>query len=109
MVAEPAEDARSAIMRARSISRSEERRRPSCSTSLTAITDGTLAKREFTRPAHRQDFAAADTDKDGNSDKMISRARWKKRFNAANPDNDGTIDDKELKTDAGRSLARLLK
>jgi len=32
-----------------------------------------------------------------------------KRFNAANPDNDGTIDAKELKTAPGRSLARLLK
>jgi hypothetical protein len=32
-----------------------------------------------------------------------------KRFKAADPDNDGTIDAKELKGPAGRSLVRLLK
>ena len=32
-----------------------------------------------------------------------------KRFKAADPDNDGTIDAKELKNAAGRSLAPLLK
>jgi hypothetical protein len=31
-----------------------------------------------------------------------------KRFKAADPDNEGTIDGKELKSAAGRSLARLL-
>jgi hypothetical protein len=31
------------------------------------------------------------------------------RFNAANPDNDGTLDMKELNTPAGRALLRLLQ
>jgi hypothetical protein len=31
------------------------------------------------------------------------------RFNAANPDADGTLDAKELKSKAGRALLRLLK
>jgi hypothetical protein len=32
-----------------------------------------------------------------------------KRFTAANPDNDGTLDAKELKSSAGKSLVRLIK
>jgi hypothetical protein len=32
-----------------------------------------------------------------------------RRFNAANPDRDGTLDDKELNTRAGLALLRLLK
>jgi EF hand len=32
-----------------------------------------------------------------------------KRFNAADPDKDGTIDPKEIKSAAGRSLVQLLK
>lgn len=31
------------------------------------------------------------------------------RFKAADPDNDGTLDAKELKTPAGQALAKLLK
>jgi hypothetical protein len=31
------------------------------------------------------------------------------RFNAANPDKDGTLDAKELRSTAGRALLRLLK
>jgi hypothetical protein len=31
------------------------------------------------------------------------------RFNAANPDKDGTLDAKELNSRAGRSLLRLLR
>jgi len=38
-----------------------------------------------------------------------AKTALEKRFNAANPDNDGTIDAKELKSAAGKSLARLLK
>jgi hypothetical protein len=30
------------------------------------------------------------------------------RFNAANPDNDGTLDTKELRSPAGRNLLRLV-
>jgi hypothetical protein len=32
-----------------------------------------------------------------------------KRFNAANPDRDGTLDSRELRTKAGQALLRLLK
>jgi hypothetical protein len=31
------------------------------------------------------------------------------RFNAANPDKDGTLDAKELRSPAGRALLRLMK
>jgi hypothetical protein len=31
------------------------------------------------------------------------------RFNAANPDKDGTLDDKELRSRAGQALLRLMK
>jgi EF hand len=42
-------------------------------------------------------------------DKNEFLALVEKRFKAADPDNDGTIDAKELKGPAGRSLVRLLK
>jgi EF hand len=49
------------------------------------------------------------TPNDGTLDKNEFLALVEKRFKAADPDNDGTIDAKELKSAAGRSLVRLLK
>ena len=46
---------------------------------------------------------------DGTLDKNEFLALVEKRFKAADPDNDGTIDAKELKNAAGRSLVPLLK
>ena len=73
--------------------------------------DGTLDKRELRGRLNAKDFAAADPDHDhdGTLDKNEFLALVEKRFNAANPDNDGTIDAKELKSSAGRSLVLLLK
>ena len=69
--------------------------------------DGTLDKRELRGRLNAKDFAASDPD--GTLDKNEFLALVEKRFKAADPDNDGTIDAKELKSAAGRSLAPLLK
>jgi len=42
-------------------------------------------------------------------DKNEFLAIVEKRFKAADPDNDGTIDAKEFRSAAGRSLVRLVK
>jgi Ca2+-binding EF-hand superfamily protein len=53
--------------------------------------------------------AAADHDNDRTLDKNEFLALVEKRFKVADPDNEGTIDAKELKSAAGNSLVRLLK
>ena len=49
---------------------------------------------------------------DPDNDKTISKDEYlafvEVAFKRANPDNDGTLDAKELKTPAGRALLRLL-
>jgi Ca2+-binding EF-hand superfamily protein len=52
---------------------------------------------------------AADPDKDGTLTMDEYLAIVTQRFNAANKDNDGTLDAKEIKTFAGRALLQLLK
>lgn len=71
--------------------------------------DGTLDKKELRGRLSAKDFAAADPDKDGTLDKPEFLAVVEQRFTAADPDKDGTIDAKELKSAAGKSLAKLLK
>jgi hypothetical protein len=52
---------------------------------------------------------AADPDHDKTLTKDEYLALVERRFNAANPDRDGTLDAKELKTKAGRALLKLLR
>jgi Ca2+-binding EF-hand superfamily protein len=70
--------------------------------------NGALNKRELGGRVTPQEFAATDADKNG----MLSKAEYlgivEKRFKAANPDNDGTLDEKELASRNGRALLRLL-
>jgi hypothetical protein len=73
---------------------------------LDADHDGTLDKKEF---LGKKTFAKADPDKDGTIDKDEYLALVEKRFNAADTDHDGTLSKAELKSPAGRALARLLK
>src|SRR5262249_35990362 len=106
MVAEPAKNARSGQRRH---GRSHRRvQLPSCSTSLTAIT---------TEPSTDANCAAGSTARISprptpttrTLDKNEFLALVEKRFKSADPDNDGTIDAKEFKSAAGRSLVQLLK
>ena len=55
------------------------------------------------------EFQAADKDKDGTLHKVEYASIVAQRFHAANPDNDTTIDAKELRTAAGDRLTQLLK
>ncbi|HET7889357.1 MAG TPA: EF-hand domain-containing protein [Bradyrhizobium sp.] len=71
--------------------------------------DGTLSKRELAGRLSAGELAAADPDHDGTLSLDEYLAVVEKRFNAANRDNDGTLDAKELRTPAGRALLRLLK
>ena len=57
-----------------------------------------------------KDWAVADPDNDNNdTSKDEYLAYVETLFKQADPDNDGTIDAKELKSPAGRELLRLLK
>lgn len=50
-----------------------------------------------------------DPDRDGTLTLDEYLAVVEQRFNAANPDKDGTLDAKELNSRAGRALLRLLR
>ena len=51
---------------------------------------------------------AADPDNDGTLDQKEYAAVVEAKFKAANPDNDGTIDKKELDSSAGQELVKLV-
>jgi Ca2+-binding EF-hand superfamily protein len=70
--------------------------------------NGVLNKRELGGRVTPQEFAATDADKTGTLSKAEYLAIVEKRFKAANPDNDSTLDDKELNSRPGRALLRLL-
>jgi Ca2+-binding EF-hand superfamily protein len=70
--------------------------------------NGVLNKRELGGRITPQEFAATDVDKNGTLSKAEYLTIVEKRFKAANPDNDGTVDEKELTSRAGRALLRLL-
>jgi Ca2+-binding EF-hand superfamily protein len=76
---------------------------------LDADHDGTLDRKELGHRVSKAEFAAADTDHDGTLTKAEYETIVAKRFKAANPDNDTTIDVAELKTKAGHHLLRLLQ
>ena len=73
--------------------------------------DGTLDLKELHGRLSRQEFAAADPDKD----KTLTRDEYlmvvEQRFKSADTDNDGTVsaDNFEFQTRKGRALARLLR
>jgi hypothetical protein len=71
--------------------------------------DGTLDIKELQGRLSRSDFTAADPDNDKTLSKDEYLAVVEKRFKAADPDNDGTVSASELRSPAGRALARLLK
>ena len=54
------------------------------------------------------ELKAADPDNDGTLDEKEYLAVVKKKFEAANPDNDGTVDLKELESPAGQDLLKLI-
>ena len=56
----------------------------------------------------RQEFTAADPDKDGTLTNDEYLTVVEKRFKAADPDNDDTVSTAEFETPAGRALSKLL-
>jgi hypothetical protein len=54
------------------------------------------------------DIKAADPDNDGTLDQKEYLAVVNARFKAADPDNDGTVDLKELDSPAGQALLKLI-
>lgn len=70
--------------------------------------DGTLDLKELKGRLSRKDFAAGDPDKDKTLSKDEYLAIVEQRFNAADADHEGTVSAAELRTPAGRALARLL-
>jgi hypothetical protein len=69
---------------------------------------GVLNRRELGGRVTNAEFLVADLDKNGTLTKAEYLTVVERRFKAANPDNDGTLDDKELRTRAGRALLRLV-
>jgi Ca2+-binding EF-hand superfamily protein len=71
--------------------------------------DGTLDMKELGHRVTKAEFLTADKDKDGTLDKAEYLSIVAERFHAANPDNDTTIETKELRTAAGHRLETLLR
>ena len=65
--------------------------------------DGTLDLKELKGRVTDKEFNAADPDNDGTLSKEEYLAMVEKRFKAVDPDNDGTVSAAEFKTHAGRS------
>jgi len=76
---------------------------------LDADHDGTLSRKELGHRVTKAEFAAADADHEGTLTKAEYETIVAKRFKAANPDSDTTIEASELKTKAGRHLLQLLQ
>jgi Ca2+-binding EF-hand superfamily protein len=70
--------------------------------------NGVLNKRELGGRVTPQEFAATDVDRTGTLSKAEYLAIVERRFKAAHPANDGTLDEKELTSRNGRALLRLL-
>src|ERR1700712_6083744 len=71
--------------------------------------DGTLDRRELAGRLTAKELAAADPDHDGTLTQEEYLAIVEQRFNAANPEKEGTLDAKELNSPAGKALLRLLR
>jgi hypothetical protein len=76
---------------------------------LNADKDNTIDTKELQGRLSKKDLAANDPDKDNALTKDEYLAIVEARFKAADPDNDGKVDAKELATPAGKDLVRLLK
>jgi EF-hand domain pair len=72
--------------------------------------DGTLDRKEMSSTkVDKKTFNKADPDNDGTLTKGEYLTIVKDLFQAADPDHDGTVSVDELKSKAGKALARLLK
>lgn len=71
--------------------------------------DGTITAKELQGRLSKADLAAADTGKHGALTKDEYLSLVATRFKAADPDNDGKLDAKEVSSTAGHALVRLLK
>jgi Ca2+-binding EF-hand superfamily protein len=71
--------------------------------------DNTIDTKELQGRLSKKDLAAADPDKDKTLTKDEYLALVEARFKAADPDNDGKLDAKELATQAGKDLVKMLK
>lgn len=71
--------------------------------------DGKITAKELQGRLSKVDLAAADPGKHGSLTKDEYLALVAQRFKAADPDNDGKLDAKEIATPAGYALVRLLK
>lgn len=71
--------------------------------------DGTLEARELHGRLTAKELAAADPDHDGTLTLDEFLAVVEQRFNAADRDKDGTLSLRELRSQAGRSLIRLMR
>src|SRR6266540_6389774 len=70
---------------------------------------GTLNKRELGGRVTPQEFAVADSAKDGTLSKTEYLTVVEKRFKAVDSNNDGKLTEKELRSYPGRALLRLLQ
>lgn len=71
--------------------------------------DGTLTTKELQGRLSKVELAAADSGKDGTLTKDEFLALVAARFKAADSDNSGKIDAKEIAAPAGKALVRILK
>ncbi len=71
--------------------------------------DTTLEYNETNGQLSKKAFIAADPDKDNSLTKDEYIAMAEKLFKAADLENDGTLDARELRSKAGRALRRLLQ
>jgi Ca2+-binding EF-hand superfamily protein len=71
--------------------------------------DATLDPKEIGSRLSEKEFKEADTDHDGTLTKDEYLAFVEKRFAAADADGDGTIDAKELHSNTGGTLLRLIR
>jgi len=71
--------------------------------------DDSLDEREAGPVLKGQDFRQADANGDGKVSKAEYLAYVERAFLLANPDRDATLDRKELASDAGQALLRLLR
>lgn len=70
--------------------------------------DGKLTASEVSGVIPQSEFKAADTNNDGRISKKEYLALAEKLFREANPDDDGTLEAKELESKAGRRLVALM-
>jgi Ca2+-binding EF-hand superfamily protein len=87
----------------------KQRRRPARPDQLDVDHDGTLTRAELRGRIPEQDWKIANPD----NDKTVSKEEYLKyveyAFKRADTNGDGTVNEKEARTHAGRVLLRLLR